>query len=119
MNTAEKTGGGDLIDHRVYTIKPRNMGKFLEVFNDLAMPVLLETLGAPIGTYVSHVGQLNQFVHLWAYRDMADLEQRCKARDQHPGFAAYLVASEPLIVGQESRLLRRVEMKALREYKSH
>ena len=31
-----------LIDHRIYTIALRKMPEFLEVFNRLAMPVLLE-----------------------------------------------------------------------------
>jgi len=99
-----------LVDHRVYTIALRRMNEFLEVFDRMAMPVLLETLGTPIGFHVSQVGPLNQFVHLWAYDDLADYERRCARRDAHPDFPAYLKASEHLIVAQETRLLRNVEM---------
>jgi len=105
-------GGNDtlpLIDHRIYTIKLRKMPEFLEVFNRLALPILLETLGNPVGFYTSQVGPLNQFVHLWAYQDMSDYERRCNARDTHPGFPAYLSASEHLIEAQETRLIRAVE----------
>ena len=102
-----------LIDHRIYTIRLRKMNEFLEVFDRLAMPILLETLGHPVGFYVSLVGPLNQFVHLWAYEDLADYERRCLARDTHPAFAAYLSASEHLIVAQESRLIRAVELPAV------
>ena len=98
-----------LVDHRIYTIKPRKMTEFLDVFGRLAMPVLRETLGNPIGFYVSHVGPLNQFVHLWAYADLADYERRGQARDAHPDFPAYLAASEHLIVAQETRLIRAVD----------
>ena len=38
-----------LVDHRIYTIALRKMPEFLEVFNRLAMPVLLQTLGHPLG----------------------------------------------------------------------
>lgn len=106
--------GGPLIDHRIYTIQPRKMGQFLEVFDRLAMPVLLQTLGTPVGFYMSHVGPLNQVVHLWAYEDMADYERRCNARDTHPDFAAYLKASEGLIVAQEDRLIKRIDLPSLR-----
>lgn len=99
-----------LVDHRIYTIRLRRMDEFIEVFQRLAMPILRETLGHPLGFWVSQVGPLNQFVHLWAYDDLADYERRCRARDTHPGFAEYLAASEHLIVAQETRLIRAVPL---------
>ena len=104
----------NLVDHRIYTIKLRKMPEFLEVFDRLAMPVLLHTLGTPLGFYMSHVGPLNQVVHLWGYDDLTDYEQRCRARDTHPDFPAYLSASEHLIEAQENRLIRRVDLPSLR-----
>ena len=101
---SEKT----VIDHRIYTIKPRGMAEFLEVFETLAMPVLLRTLGRPLGFYVSDIGPLNQVVHLWGYESLADYDRRRKARDADPDFPAYLRASAHLIVAQETRLLSRV-----------
>jgi hypothetical protein len=101
-----------LVDHRIYTIVPRRMGEFVDVFNRLAMPILLETLGHPLGFWTSLVGPQNQFVHCWAYESLADYERRCAARDAHPGFAEYLAASAQLIQAQETRLIRRVAMPA-------
>jgi hypothetical protein len=88
------------------------MPEFLDVFNRLAMPVLLQTLGHPIGFWTSVVGPQNQFVHLWAYADMADYEDRSRARDAHPAFPDYLAASGHLIVSQETRLIRAADMPA-------
>ena len=102
-----------LIDHRIYTIAPRKMTEFLTVFNELALPVLRQTLGEPLGMYTSKVGALNQFVHLWAYDSLADYEQRSLLRDQHPDFPRYLAASGHLIVAQENRLLDRVQLATL------
>ena len=95
-----------LIDHRVYTIALRKMPEFLDVFNRLALPALVETLGHPVGFYTSVVGPLNQFIHLWAYDDLADFERRSLARDKHPAFPAYLAASAHLITAQETRLIK-------------
>ncbi len=106
-----------LVDHRIYTIRLRKMGEFIEVFDRLAMPILLQTLGNPIGMYVSQVGPQNQFVHLWAYKDLADYDARSRARDAHPDFAAYLKASEHLITAQENRLIRAVDIPSLRGWK--
>lgn len=99
-----------LVDHRIYTIALRKMPEFLDVFNCLAMPILLETLGNPIGFYTSLVGQQNQFIHLWGYQDLADYEKRCQARDSHPRFFEYLSASGHLITSQETRLIRTVPL---------
>jgi len=98
-----------LIDHRIYTIAPRKMGEFLKLFEGV-MPALIETMGNPIGFYTSFVGQQNQFVHLWAYASLADYEERCKKRDSHPAMASYMAASGPLIVSQETRLIRRADL---------
>lgn len=99
-----------LVDHRIYTITPRRMPEFLEVFNRLAMPILMQTLEHPLGFWTSLVGPQNQFVHAWAYESLADYESRCRARDTHPGFAGYLQASALLVTAQETRLIRAVEM---------
>ncbi len=99
--------GKALVDHRIYTIVPRKMGEFIEVFDTLAMPILLQTLGTPLGFWTSLVGPQNQFVHLWGYDSLADYEQRSLARDTHPDFGKYLAASGHLIVSQETRLIRR------------
>jgi hypothetical protein len=103
-----------IVDHRVYTIALRRMPEFLDVFDRLAMPVLLETLGHPLGFYTSLVGPQNQFVHLWAYESLADYEARSRARDAHPDFPAYLQASAHLITAQETRLIRAADLPSAR-----
>jgi hypothetical protein len=99
-----------LVDHRIYTIKLRKMPEFLDVFNRLAMPILLKTLSHPVGFYTSLVGPQNQFIHLWAYEDLVDYERRSLARDMHAEFPDYLQASAHLITAQESRLVRATPM---------
>ena len=114
MHTGFKTYlNRPLVDHRIYTIALRKMPEFLEVFNRLAMPVLMDTLGHPVAFYTSLVGPQNQFVHLWAYESLADYERRCHARDTHPDFPAYLAASGHLITAQETRLIKAVDMPGL------
>lgn len=105
-----------LVDHRIYTIKLRKMPEFVEVFDRLAMPILLRTLGTPLGFYTTMVGPLNQFIHMWAYDDLADYERRSIARDTDAAFPAYLAASEHLIVAQENRLIRRMPLDSLKNF---
>ncbi len=99
-----------IVDHRIYNITPRKMGEFIEVFNTMAMPILRETLGNPLGFYTTWVGEQNQFVHLWGYESLDDYEKRSAARDSHPDFAKYLAASAHLIVSQSTSLVRSVDV---------
>ncbi|WP_416424271.1 NIPSNAP family protein [Pseudomonas sp. App30] len=103
-----------IVDHRVYTIVPRGMPEFLEVFERLAMPILLRHLGRPLAFYTSSIGPLNQVVHLWSYEDLADFERRSLARDGDVGFAAYLQATRHLVVAQETRIIRPVAFACLK-----
>ena len=112
MNGLLTPAAKPLVDHRTYTIALRKMPEFLEVFNRLAMPMLLQTLGHPLGFWTSLVGPQNQFVHLWGYDDLADYERRSLARDNHPDFPGYLQASAHLITAQETRLIRLAPMPA-------
>ncbi|MBK5413296.1 NIPSNAP family protein [Pseudomonas sp. TH31] len=102
-----------VVDHRIYTIRPRCMAEFVEVFDRLAMPILIEHLGPPLGFYTSSIGPLNQVVHLWGYDSLDDFERRSLARDTDPRFSIYLQASAHLIVAQETRIIRPVRFNSL------
>ena len=78
------------------------------------LPVLAATLGKPIGFYTTVVGPLNQFVHLWAYDNMADYEARSLARDSHPDFPAYLQATKELVLSQQTMLMKTIPSLASR-----
>jgi len=103
-----------VVDHRTYTIVPRGMAEFLQVFERLALPILREHLGEPLAFYTSSIGPLNQVVHLWGYQDLGDFERRSLARDSDPQFGVYLQASRHLVVAQETRIIRPVHFAAPR-----
>ncbi len=100
-----------VIDLRIYTIRPRGMSDYLKLFEELALPLALKHLGEPLGYYVTQIGPLNQVVHLWAFENLADLEQRHAALAGEPDFTKYLAATEGLVVAQEDRIMRPVEFK--------
>jgi hypothetical protein len=102
-----------IVDLRVYTIRLRKMAEFIDVFDRLAMPVQLKYLGRPLGMFTSAVGPLNQIVHFWGFPDMGEFERRHAMRDKDPDWPAYLQASEDLIVAQENRLIRRIDLPSL------
>ena len=102
-----------VIDLRIYTIRPRGMPQYLKLFEELALPFALKYLGEPLGYYVTQIGPLNQVVHLWAFENLADMEQRQASLAGDAGFAKYLAATDGLVIAQEDRIMRTVEFKSL------
>jgi len=95
-----------IVDVRTYNIVPRQMKRYLELFETCALPVLEKHLGSPLGYFLVEHGPLHQVVHLWGYRDLADVEARRRARDADPAWDDYLTRSEGLVVSQDNKLCR-------------
>jgi hypothetical protein len=89
------------------------MPEYLKLFEELALPIQLRHIGAPVGYYTAEIGALNQVVHLWGFDSLADMEARRTARNADPGWPAYLAASAHLVLAQENRIIRRVDFKSL------
>jgi hypothetical protein len=99
-----------IFDHRVYTIKPNRLGRFLETYERLALPIQRKYLGEPYGFFVSHIGALSRVVHLWQYESLADREQRRDAMEADPEWRAYrrVALDEDTIVDMENQILKPV-----------
>jgi hypothetical protein len=102
-----------VVDLRTYTVVPRKLADFVEVFDRYAMPVQLRHLGPPIGFYVSDIGDQNEVTHLWSYDDLADYDRRRIARDNDPDWPLYVQHSVGLIQHQTNRFIKRAEMTSL------
>jgi NIPSNAP len=99
-----------IIDHRVYTIKPNRLNRFLETYERLALPLQRKYLGEPYGFFVSHIGPLNRVVHLWQYESLADREQRREAMEADLEWHAYrrVALEEDTLVDMEDQILKPV-----------
>jgi len=53
-------------------------------------------------------------VHLWGYKDYADLEARRKARDADPAWLEYQAKTDGLVVSQENKLCRPTEWSGIK-----
>jgi hypothetical protein len=97
-----------VIDLRIYTIRPRGMPQYLKLFEELALPLALKYLGEPLGYYVTQIGPLNQVVHLWAFENLADMEQRhaALAGDSHPRHRNRPLRSRTFVAGISPALNR-------------
>lgn len=95
-----------IVDVRTYTLVARKLPQYVALFEKHALPVMQRHGLELIGYYVSHIGPLNQVVHLWRYDNLADMERKRTARDADPDWGAYLAMTEGLVLIQEDKVMR-------------
>lgn len=95
-----------IVDHRTYTCHPGKLNDFLAVYQEKGLPVQLRTLENMVGWYTSmDIGPLNQVVHMWAFKDLADRAERRAKMGADPAWAVYLKEATPLLINMENKIL--------------
>ena len=97
-----------IFDLRIYTFKPGMQNAWLALYEKHAYPVQLRHIGKPVVFTTTEVGPLNQVVHLWAYADQAERENKRNAMQQDPQWGVYLKmnAEAGYMQHMENRILR-------------
>ena len=95
-----------IVDVRTYTLIPRKLTKYVEIFEKHGLPVMKRHGLYLLGYYVSYIGPLNQVVHLWRYDNLADMEKKRAARDADPDWGEFLSLTEGMLLVQEDKVMR-------------
>ncbi|HEX2011258.1 MAG TPA: NIPSNAP family protein [Roseateles sp.] len=94
-----------LVELRTYTTQPGRLRDYLALYEAEGLALQRRILGRMVGYYSSEIGELNQVLHLWAYEDLNERQQRRAALLADAGFQAYVRKMLPLLVSQSSRIL--------------
>lgn len=95
-----------IVDHRTYTLHPGKLKSFVELYGSQAWPLQQQYLGDCVGWYTSmDIGQLNQVVHMWRFKDLNDRAERRASMQADPAWPAYAEAAGPFIAHQENKIL--------------
>jgi hypothetical protein len=94
-----------VMDFRLYTVQHGKLPDLMAVYRELGLPLQLKYLGNCVGYYQSDIGGLNQVLHLWGYKDMADRQTRRAAMAADPGWGAYLKEGSPMLQRMDVQLL--------------
>ena len=96
-----------IIDHRTYNVKVGKLNEWLKIYEHDALPLQLKYLGHCVGWYVSNdIGPLSQVVHMWAYKNLMDREERRGKMAADPAWGAFLAKSTELLINMETKILR-------------
>ncbi|MDB5028146.1 MAG: hypothetical protein JWO66_1835 [Candidatus Eremiobacteraeota bacterium] len=79
-----------LVDHRTYHVHPGTLHLQLGIYEKFGFEVQKRYLGEPLAFLVTETGDLNTYVHLWAYEDATDRERRRKALNEDPSWLVYV-----------------------------
>lgn len=96
-----------LYDHRTYVCRPGTIKPQMDLYEKMGWAVQRRHLGDPVFYAVTETGNVNTYVHVWAYEDAADRATRRAAMMADPEWQAYLKASAEAgyLIGQENKLM--------------
>jgi NIPSNAP protein len=94
---------GHVYELRWYRAHTGKAGEWLGLFKGI-MPVR-QKYSRPVGVWQTEAGQLNEVVHLWAYRDLNDRAAVRAKVLQDPEWQAFLGKSAPLLMQMQSIIL--------------
>jgi len=94
-----------IVEQRTYTLQIGAAPKYLELYEAEGMPVQREILGRMVGYFSSDIGALHQIVHLWAYKDYAEREERRARLIADPRWQAYVPKIRGFQISQENKIL--------------
>ena len=79
-----------IYDMRTYTCRPGTAPAQIKIWEEFGKTPQTRHLGQPVVYGVAEVGELNTFVHIWAYESQADREQKRVAMQADPEWAVYI-----------------------------
>lgn len=95
-----------IYDFRMYTLKPGATPDYMAAVKEIALPIRQKYGVKLAGWYYSEIGELNQVVHIWAFRDYAHMEEaKAKVRQDSDWTEKYIPRVRPLIVAQKTYLM--------------
>jgi NIPSNAP protein len=101
--TPPSDGGKHLYERRSNRTHLQKVPEWVKHF--VAVQPVRQKYSKPVALWTADVGQLNQVVHLWPYRD---LNHRAEVRAQvaaDPGWQEFLAAATPLLAAMESQIM--------------
>ena len=96
-----------IFDHRTYVCKPGTLKPHIALYEKMGAATQKKHLGEPVLWATTEVGDVNAFVHIWAYKDLADRTAKRARMWADPEWLAYVAESNKLgaLQSQENKIL--------------
>ncbi len=97
------TDTGNVYELRWYRTQPARAGEWLQHFKDV-MPTRQQYMRR-VGLWQTQMGQLNEVVHMWVFRDLNDRAAARGKLAQDPAWQDFLSKSVPLLAHMQAIIL--------------
>ena len=94
-----------IVEERIYTLKIGSLGEYIARYEEEGLPIQVPILGRLVGYFSSEIGELNQVVHLWAYKDLNERAERRKKLWANEAWCAYAKKNTSILLKQENKIL--------------
>lgn len=95
-----------IYEMRTYRLRTGTLPEYVRLVGEEGIAIQKSYLGTLVGYFVSDIGPLNQIVHIWAYRDLADREARRAALALDPAWIAFGPKIQALIEEMETKIMK-------------
>ena len=96
-----------IYDHRTYTCRPGTIRKHLDLYAAHGFAAQSRHLGQPLLYATTEVGDVNTYIHVWAYDSVDDRARKRAAMQADPDWKEYLRISGEAgyLIGQKNKIL--------------
>lgn len=94
-----------IVEERIYNLHVGTAPQYLAAYEAEGLDIQRKILGRMVGYFSTEIGPLHQLVHLWAYRDLAERDERRARLNADPGWKAYVPKIRPFVIAQENKIL--------------
>ncbi len=96
-----------IFDMRIYTCRPGTIKAHMKLYEEHGFAPQTRHLGQPLLHATTEVGDVNSYVHIWAYQDITERAEKRAAMWADPDWLAYTQKSAELgaLIKQENRIL--------------
>lgn len=96
-----------IVEQRTYRLKAGTVRDYLRAYeHEGGLELQRRYLGRLVGYFNTEIGALNEIVHLWAYTNLNDREQRRAALSADPRWQEYAPKIFQYIETQETKILK-------------
>ena len=103
-----------IYEMRTYRLKTGTVPAYLKLVDEEGIAVQKSHLGTLVGYFSSEIGPLNEIVHIWAYADLNDREERRAALAADVRWQSFLPKIQALIETMENKILKPARFSPLR-----
>lgn len=96
-----------IFDVRTYTCKPGTIKQHMALYEEFGLGPQTKNLGQPVVYGTTEVGDVNSYIHIWAYDDITDRANKRAALWADTDWLAYVAKSAELgaLIKQENVIL--------------